>query len=59
MTDWNEKKLYYMGTFAGSKIWLTNFGGYSEESTVNQNTTVTELKVEQVNGNSPKIETTE
>lgn len=42
MTDWNEKKLYYMGTFPGSKLWLTNFGGYSEESTVNQN--VTEFK---------------
>ena len=42
LTDWNEKKLYYMGTFPGSKLWLTNFGGYSEESTVNQN--VTEFK---------------
>lgn len=40
MTDWNEKKLYYMGTFAGSKIWLTNFGGYSEETVVQQNTTI-------------------
>ena len=42
LTDWNEKKLYYMGTFPGSKLWLTNFGDYSEESTVNQN--VTEFK---------------
>jgi hypothetical protein len=48
MTDWNEKKLYYMGTFPGSKLWLTNFGGYSEESTVNQN--VTEYKTKWAEG---------
>ena len=48
LTDWNEQKLYYMGTFPGSKLWLTNFGGYSEESTVNQN--VTEYKTKWAEG---------
>jgi len=48
LTDWNEKKLYYMGTFPGSKLWLTNFGDYSEESTVNQN--VTEFKTKWAEG---------
>ena len=45
MTHWNEQKLYYMGTFAGSSLWLKNFGGYSDESTVNQVQTVTEVKI--------------
>ena len=39
MTHWNEQKLYYMGTFAGSQLWLKNFGGYKDESTVNENFT--------------------
>jgi hypothetical protein len=55
MTHWNEQKLYWGGTFQGSNFWLKNFGGYSDESTVNQNTTITELKVE-VNNDSPDLE---
>lgn len=55
MTHWNEQKLYWGGTFQGSNFWLKNWGGYSDESTVNQNTTVTELKVE-VNKDSPPLE---
>lgn len=42
LTDWNEKKLYWGGTFQGSFVWLKNHGGYSDESTLNQN--VTEYK---------------
>ena len=45
MTHWNEQKLYYMGTYAGSSLWLRNFGGYSDESIVHQNQTVTEVKI--------------
>lgn len=55
LTHWNAQKLYWAGTMPGSKFWLTNFGGYTEESTQNVNQTVTELKVEQVT-NTPKLE---
>ncbi len=53
LTHWNAQKLYWAGTMPGAKFWLTNFGGYTEESTVNQNTVITELKVEQVGGTPP------
>jgi len=55
MTDWNEKKLYWGGTFAGSSYWLKNFGGYVDEQTINNNNTITEVKVE-VDKNSPPLE---
>jgi hypothetical protein len=55
MTHWNEQKLYWGGTFAGSSYWLKNFGGYVDESTQNVKQTVTEVKVE-VNRNSPPLE---
>lgn len=41
MRHWNEQKLYWGGTFAGAKIWLTNFGGYTEESVQQINQTIT------------------
>jgi hypothetical protein len=50
LTHWNEQKLYYMGTFAGAKIWLTNFGGYTEEVTQNQNQVITTV--------TPQVKTT-
>ena len=37
LTHWNEQKLYCGGTFAGANFWLRNHGGYTEESTVNNN----------------------
>ena len=37
LTHWNEQKLYWGGTFAGSSFWLRNHGGYTDESTINQN----------------------
>lgn len=37
LTAWNEQKLYWGGTFAGSSFWLKNHGDYTDESTVNQN----------------------
>jgi len=55
MTDWNEKKMYWAGTFPGAKLWLTNFGGYLEEVTQNQNVQVTELKINEVKG-TPDLE---
>lgn len=55
LTHWNEQKLYWGGTMPGAKLWLTNFGGYSEEVTQNQNVQVTELKINQAKG-TPKLE---
>ena len=55
LTHYHEQKVQWVGGFPGAKLWLTNFGGYTEESVVNQNTTLTEVKVEQVKG-TPKIE---
>jgi hypothetical protein len=48
MKHWNEQKLYWGGTFQGSFVWLKNHGGYSDESTVNNN--VTEYKTEWAKG---------
>lgn len=42
MTHYHEQKIGWVGSYQGSYAWLKNFGGYSEESTVNQN--VTEYK---------------
>ena len=53
MTHWNEQKLYWGGTFQGSFVWLKNHGNYSDDSTVNNNITVTEVKIEQVKGTPP------
>lgn len=53
LTHWNAQKLYWAGTMPGSKFWLTNFGGYTEESTQNVNQVVTELKVETIEGTPP------
>jgi hypothetical protein len=36
LTHWNVQKLYWGGTMPGSKFWLTNHGGYTEESTQHQ-----------------------
>lgn len=43
LTDWNAQKLYWGGTFAGAMFWLKNWGGYKDEVTNNNNTTVTEV----------------
>lgn len=53
LTHWNAQKLYWAGTMPGAKFWLTNFGGYSEESTQNINQTVTEVKPEVIKGTPP------
>jgi hypothetical protein len=44
MKHWNEQKLYWGGSFQGSSFWLKNFGGYSDESTVNNKVQLTEVK---------------
>jgi hypothetical protein len=36
LTHWNVQKLYWGGTMPGSKFWLTNHGGYTEETTQHQ-----------------------
>ena len=41
MVDWNEKKMYWGGTFPAAQFWLKNWGGYSDESTQNVNQTIT------------------
>lgn len=33
IVNWNVKKLYWGGTMPGAKFWLTNHGGYTEETT--------------------------
>lgn len=53
LTSWNEEKLYWLGTIGAAQFWLKNFGGYRDESTVNQNTQVTEVKPTIVNSNIP------
>lgn len=53
MTHWNEQKLYWGGSHNGAKLWLTNFGGYSEELTQNQNVHITEVKPEVQTGTPP------
>ena len=55
LTHYHEQKMTWVGGFPGAKLWLTNFGGYSEEITQNQNVITTELKIEQVKG-TPKLE---
>lgn len=49
LINWNVKKLYWGGTFAGGMFWLKNHGGYVDESTQHQkqeitNVTITEKK---------------
>lgn len=56
MTDWNEKKIYWGGTFNGAKLWLTNFGGYLEEVTQHLKQTITEVKPEVMGGTPPIAE---
>jgi hypothetical protein len=58
LTHWNAQKLYWAGTMPGAKFWLTNWGGYTEETTQNQNVVTTELKIETVKG-TPKLEDSE
>jgi hypothetical protein len=44
LTSQNEQRLYWGGTFAGAMFWLKNWGGYKDESTQNQNQTVTKVE---------------
>ena len=46
LTHWNAQKLYWGGTMAGAQFWLKNHGGYTDESTQNQNQKVTNVTVE-------------
>lgn len=48
MTHWNEQKMYWGGTYMAAQFWLRNHGGYTEESTQNQNQRVTNVTVEVV-----------
>lgn len=41
MVDWNEKKLYWGGTFPAAQFWLKNWGGYSDETKQTVNQTIT------------------
>ena len=34
LTDWNEQKLYWAGTFMAAQFWLKNWGGYKDENIV-------------------------
>ena len=41
LTHYHEQRLTWVGSYQGSSFWLKNFGGYTEESTVNQNQNIT------------------
>ena len=41
MQHYHAQRLTWVGSYQGSSFWLKNFGGYTEESTVNQNQNIT------------------
>lgn len=45
LTSQNEQRLYWGGTFAGAMFWLKNWGGYTDESIVNQNQHITNVEI--------------
>lgn len=45
MTHYHEQRLTWVGSFQGSKLWLTNFGGYTEESVVQNKVELTQVEV--------------
>lgn len=55
LTDWNEKKLYWGGTFPAAKFWLTNWGGYKDERHEKSDSTVhiTALDIKSVKSDTP------
>ena len=53
LSHWNAQKLYWGGTFTGAQFWLRNHGGYSDESTVNQNQRLTKVEIEVVKSDAP------
>lgn len=44
LTHWNVQKLYWGGTYMAAQFWLRNHGGYTDETVVNQNQTVTHVQ---------------
>lgn len=53
MVHWNEQKMYWGGTYPAAQFWLRNHGGYTEESTQNQNQRLTKVEVEVVKSDIP------
>jgi len=53
LTHWNVQKIYWGGTTAGAQYWLNNKADYSNESIVQQNTIVTEVKTTTITGTPP------
>jgi hypothetical protein len=45
LTQWNVRKLYWGGTFAGAMFWLKNWGGYKDESTQHQKQEITNVTI--------------
>lgn len=54
LEDFMEKKLHWGGSTQGAIFWLKNKAGWTDENTINQNTTITELKIE-VDKTSPPL----
>jgi hypothetical protein len=50
MSHYHAQRLTWVGSYQGSSFWLKNFGGYTDESTVNNNTVVTEVKTTTITG---------
>ena len=53
LTDWNVQKLYWGGTYMAAQFWLRNHGGYTDESVVNQNQTITQVTTSVVKSDTP------
>ena len=45
MSHYHAQRLSWVGSFQGSQFWLKNWGGYKDESTQNQNQTITEINI--------------
>lgn len=53
LTHWNVQKLYWGGTYMAAQFWLRNHGGYTDESTVNQNQVVTQVTPQVISSGTP------
>lgn len=53
LTHWNAQKLYWGGTYMAAQFWLRNHGGYTDESTVNQNQTITQVTPSVIDTGTP------
>lgn len=53
LAHWNAQKLYWGGTYMAAQFWLRNHAGYTDESTVNQKQTITQVTPQVVDPGVP------